>query len=261
MTKLNLEDPKKSYGIDNIEHTHFGFQKVSSQEKTKKVSEVFDSVAWHYDLMNDLMSAGLHRFWKTCMVRQCGVQSGMKVLDIAGGTGDIALAFSKAIKSDGEVWLADINSSMLDIARTRLINSGFIIPIIACDAESLPFPSKYFNQVTLAFGLRNMTHKNIALKESVRVLKLGGKFTILEFSQVAKFLKPIYDLYSFQVLPWLGEKIANDSDSYRYLVESIRMHPKQEDLAKMMTKSGLSEVRYSNMTGGIVALHEGIKLF
>ncbi len=259
MAKLDLKNSKKIYTENELDD-YFGYQNVSKSEKSKKVLKVFESVAWRYDLMNDLMSFGLHRIWKNFLVYRIQVRPGMKVLDVAGGTGDLAIAFAKIIRSTGEVWLTDISASMLHIARDRLINSGMIIPTILCDAESLPFPEKYFDRISLSFGLRNITNKDRALKEIVRILKIGGKFTILEFSKTNKCLKSIYDRYSFYIIPWLGEKIAKDKYSYRYLVESIRMHPDQDTLAKMMLDVGLNRVRYFNMTGGIVALHEGFKI-
>ncbi len=240
--------------------THFGYQTVNEDDKAQKVAEVFHSVAQKYDVMNDLMSAGLHRVWKNFTIAKAAVRPGFKVLDIAGGTGDLAKAFAKQAGSGGEVWLTDINESMLRVGRDRLLNLGRIIPMALCDAEKLPFPDNYFDRVSVAFGLRNMTHKEQALSEMHRVLKPGGKLLVLEFSKVTQALQKPYDLYSFSVLPWLGEKIAGDADSYRYLAESIRMHPDQETLKVMMQEAGLERVEYDNLTAGVAALHTGVKL-
>jgi demethylmenaquinone methyltransferase/2-methoxy-6-polyprenyl-1,4-benzoquinol methylase len=240
--------------------THFGFQTVAEEEKAGKVAQVFHSVAAKYDVMNDLMSAGLHRVWKAFTIAQAGIRPGFKVLDIAGGTGDLARAFAKKAGPSGEVWLTDINESMLREGRNRLLNEGMLLPTMLCDAEKLPFPDNYFDRVSVAFGLRNMTHKDQALAEMRRVLKPGGKLLVLEFSKVAGPLQKPYDIYSFKVLPWLGQKIANDADSYRYLAESIRMHPDQETLKTMMQEAGLERVDYFNLTAGVAALHVGVKL-
>jgi demethylmenaquinone methyltransferase / 2-methoxy-6-polyprenyl-1,4-benzoquinol methylase len=240
--------------------THFGYQTVNEDDKAQKVAEVFHSVAQKYDVMNDLMSAGLHRLWKNFTIAKAAVRPGFKVLDIAGGTGDLAKEFAKQAGASGEVWLTDINESMLRVGRDRLLNLGRIIPMALCDAEKLPFPDNYFDRVSVAFGLRNMTHKEQALSEMHRVLKPGGKLLVLEFSKVAQALQKPYDLYSFSVLPWLGEKIAGDADSYRYLAESIRMHPDQETLKTMMQEAGLERVEYDNLTAGVAALHTGVKL-
>lgn len=239
--------------------THFGYQTVPEQDKVRKVAEVFHSVAPKYDVMNDLMSAGMHRLWKAFTIAQAGVRPGFKVLDIAGGTGDLAKAFTEKAGPTGEVWLTDINESMLRVGRDRLLNHGIVSPSLLCDAEKLPFPNNYFDRVAVAFGLRNMTHKDAALSEMRRVLKPGGKLLVLEFSKVWEPLKKPYDIYSFSVLPWLGQKIANDADSYRYLAESIRMHPDQETLKRMMQQAGLERVEYFNLTAGVAALHTGIK--
>ena len=239
--------------------THFGYQNVPEDQKVHKVAEVFHSVASKYDVMNDLMSAGLHRIWKAYTIAQAGIRPGFKVLDIAGGTGDLAGAFAKRAGASGEVWHTDINESMLRTGRDRMINEGLILPTLICDAEKLPFPDDYFDRVSVAFGLRNMTHKDQALSEMRRVLKPGGKLLVLEFSKVAAPLQKPYDLYSFKVLPWLGKQIANDADSYRYLAESIRMHPDQETLKAMMHEAGLDKVDYTNLSAGIAALHVGIK--
>ena len=240
--------------------THFGFQTIAEADKAGKVAEVFHSVAAKYDVMNDLMSAGLHRVWKAFTIAQAGIRPGFKVLDIAGGTGDLARAFAKKAGPSGEVWLTDINESMLREGRNRLLNEGMLLPTMLCDAEKLPFPDNYFDRVSVAFGLRNMTHKDQALAEMRRVLKPGGKLLVLEFSKVAAPLQKPYDIYSFKVLPWLGKKIANDADSYRYLAESIRMHPDQETLKTMMQDAGLDRVDYFNLTAGVAALHVGVKL-
>ncbi len=240
--------------------THFGYKTVAEEEKVHKVAEVFHSVASKYDVMNDLMSAGLHRAWKAFTIAKAGIRPGFKVLDIAGGTGDLAKAFAKQAGPQGEVWLTDINESMLKVGRDRLLNAGLITPTMLCDAENLPFPDNYFDRVSVAFGLRNMTHKDKALTEMQRVLKPGGKLLVLEFSKVATPLQKPYDLYSFSVLPWLGQKIAGDADSYRYLAESIRMHPDQESLKTMMEEAGLERVEYFNLTAGVAALHTGVKL-
>ncbi len=240
--------------------THFGYEQVPEHEKVHKVAGVFHSVAANYDVMNDLMSAGLHRLWKAFTVAQAGIRPGFRVLDIAAGTGDLTRAFARKAGPTGEVWHTDINESMLRAGRDRLINEGFLLPSLICDAERLPFPDNYFDRVSVAFGLRNMTHKDVALAEMRRVLKPGGKLLVLEFSKVTPLLQKPYDIYSFKVLPWLGGKIANDADSYRYLAESIRMHPDQETLKGMMQDAGLDKVEYFNLTGGITALHVGVKL-
>jgi demethylmenaquinone methyltransferase/2-methoxy-6-polyprenyl-1,4-benzoquinol methylase len=239
--------------------THFGYQNVDETEKAKHVKSVFDSVAPKYDLMNDLMSMGLHRVWKAYTVTVANVHEGDKVLDIAGGTGDLALAFAKKVGKSGEVVHTDINEAMLRTGRDRLVDAGVVLPTVVCDAEKLPFPDNYFNLVTVAFGLRNMTHKDMALKEMNRVLKPGGKLLVLEFSKVAKPLEKAYDWYSFKVLPKLGEWVAGDASSYKYLAESIRMHPSQEELKSLMKVNGFGHVDYHNLTGGLVALHVGIK--
>jgi demethylmenaquinone methyltransferase/2-methoxy-6-polyprenyl-1,4-benzoquinol methylase len=240
--------------------THFGYKTVSEAEKAGKVAEVFHSVASRYDVMNDLMSGGLHRIWKSFTIGRADVRPGMKVLDIAGGTGDLAKAFAKRAGRSGEVWLTDINDSMLRVGRDRLLDKGLALPTAVCDAEKLPFPTGYFDRVSVAFGLRNMTHKDQALAEMRRVLKPGGKLLVLEFSRVAKPLAPVYDWYSFNILPWLGKKVAGDEESYRYLAESIRMHPDQETLAAMLQTAGLSRVQFFNLSAGLVALHEGVNL-
>jgi len=239
--------------------THFGFQEVVETEKAERVAGVFDSVASKYDIMNDVMSVGLHRIWKAFTVRQAQVRPGMKLLDIAGGTGDLAKAFAKQAGPTGEVWLTDINGSMLAAGRDRLLDAGLTLPLAQCDAEKLPFPSAHFDVVSVAFGLRNMTQKDVALAEMQRVLKPGGRLLVLEFSRIWQPLAPLYDAYSFSVLPWLGKKIAGDSDSYRYLAESIRMHPPQDELAKLMERAGFDSVKWFNLTAGVCALHVGTK--
>ena len=241
------------------EKTHFGYQTVGESEKAGKVAEVFHSVASRYDLMNDLMSGGLHRIWKSFTIGRAAVRPGMKVLDIAGGTGDLARAFARQAGPQGEVWLTDINDSMLRVGRDRLTDDGLILPLAVCDAEKLPFASNTFDLVSVAFGLRNMTHKDLALAEMNRVLKPGGKLLVLEFSKVAAPLEKVYDWYSFKVLPRLGKLVAGDDASYRYLAESIRMHPSQQELKAMMHKGGFGHVDYHNLTGGVAALHVGIK--
>ncbi|WP_280187355.1 bifunctional demethylmenaquinone methyltransferase/2-methoxy-6-polyprenyl-1,4-benzoquinol methylase UbiE [Delftia sp. PS-11] len=239
--------------------THFGFQSVDESEKASRVRGVFDSVASRYDVMNDLMSGGLHRAWKAYTVMVANLKEGDKALDIAGGTGDLALAFAKKVGSTGQVVHTDINASMLRVGRDRLINKGVILPTLVCDAEALPFPDDHFDLVSVAFGLRNMTHKDVALQEMNRVLRPGGKLLVLEFSRVAKPLEKAYDWYSFKVLPAMGRLVAGDDASYRYLAESIRMHPDQEELKRLMQQCGFGHVDYHNMTGGIAALHVGIK--
>jgi demethylmenaquinone methyltransferase / 2-methoxy-6-polyprenyl-1,4-benzoquinol methylase len=210
--------------------------------------------------MNDLMSMGLHRLWKMFTIEISGVGTGDRVLDVAGGTGDLSLAFAKKVGPTGEVWLTDINNAMLTRGRDRLLDEGVLGPVAQCDAEKLPFPSDHFDCVTVAFGLRNMTHKESAIAEMRRVLKPGGRLLVLEFSKVWKPLEPAYDFYSFKILPWLGSKVVNDPDSYRYLAESIRMHPDQATLKSMMEGAGLARVDYFNLTAGVVALHRGYKL-
>lgn len=239
--------------------THFGFQSVDEADKARHVRSVFDSVAPKYDLMNDLMSGGLHRVWKAYTLAVANLQPGDKALDIAGGTGDLALAFSKKVGKTGQVVHTDINEAMLSTGRNRLLDLGKVLPTVVCDAEKLPFPSQYFDLVSVAFGLRNMTHKDIALAEMNRVLKPGGKLLVLEFSKVAPPLEKLYDWYSFKVLPQLGKWVAGDDANYRYLAESIRMHPSQEELKAMMLKGGFGHVDYHNLTAGVAALHVGIK--
>jgi demethylmenaquinone methyltransferase/2-methoxy-6-polyprenyl-1,4-benzoquinol methylase len=240
--------------------TDFGFEKVPEREKAARVAGVFHSVAGRYDLMNDLMSAGLHRWWKRFAVLLSGVREGDRVLDVAGGTGDMARLFARRVGPRGEVWLTDINRSMLDIGRDRLLDEGWALPVVQCDGERLPFRANVFDCVSAAFGLRNMTHKEGALAEWRRVLKPGGRVIVLEFSRVWKPLAPLYDCYSFQVLPFLGRVVAGSADSYRYLAESIRVHPDQEALKMLMVRAGFQRVEYFNLSAGIVAVHRGVKL-
>lgn len=243
-----------------MSQTHFGFQTVDEQDKAKRVRGVFDSVASKYDIMNDLMSGGMHRAWKAYTVMVANLKEGDRALDIAGGTGDLSLAFAKKVGKTGQVVHTDINYAMLSTGRERLLNKGLVLPTVVCDAEKLPFPDGHFDLVSVAFGLRNMTHKDVAIAEMRRVLRPGGRLLVLEFSKVWKPLSPIYDLYSFKLLPWMGSKVANDADSYRYLAESIRMHPGQEELKAMMEQAGLGRVDYFNLSAGVVALHRGYKI-
>lgn len=242
-----------------MSQTHFGFQQVPEGEKAKRVADVFDSVASRYDVMNDLMSLGLHRAWKAFAIEQSGVREGSRVLDVAGGSGDLAQALAKRAGTTGQVWLTDINRAMLAVGRDRLMDRGLTLPLAQCDAERLPFPSNYFDCVTVAFGLRNMTRKEAAIAEMRRVLKPGGRLLILEFSKIWQPLDKAYDWYSFKVLPWLGKRVAGDAESYRYLAESIRMHPNQEALKSLMEQCGLEDVQYWNLAAGVVALHRGRK--
>lgn len=242
--------------------THFGYQTVSADDKAGLVRGVFDSVASRYDLMNDLMSAGLHRIWKRYTIDQAALRPGNVVLDLAGGTGDLARQFARKVGKEGHVVLADINAAMLEQGRRRLVDAGVAgnVSIAQVDAEELPFADRSFDCVTMAFGLRNVTDKNAALISMYRVLKPGGKAMILEFSEPSKAIKPAYELYSFKVLPTIGKLIADDADSYRYLAESIRMHPNQEELKAMMQESGFERCRYHNLAAGIVALHVGYRI-
>ncbi len=239
--------------------THFGFQSVDEQEKARKVRGVFDSVAPKYDVMNDVMSMGLHRIWKAYTQTVANVREGMQVLDIAGGTGDLSLGFAPRVGKTGTVVHTDINEAMLREGRARLLNKGIVLPTLVCDAEKLPFPDNHFDVVSVAFGLRNMTHKDVALAEMCRVLKPSGRLFVLEFSRVAKPLEKAYDWYSFNLLPKLGGLIANEESSYRYWAESIRMHPSQEELKALMKTAGFGHVDIHNLTGGVVALHVGTK--
>ncbi len=239
--------------------THFGYQTVDDAEKASRVRGVFDSVAGRYDIMNDVLSMGLHRVWKAYTVAVAAVQPGMKVLDIAGGTGDLARAFAKQAGPNGRVVLTDINEAMLRVGRDRLLDGGLVLPTAACDAEHLPFADGSFDLVSVAFGLRNMTHKDAALTEMCRVLRPGGRLLVLEFSKPAPLLQKPYDWYSFTLMPMLGKLIAKDGDSYRYLAESIRMHPDQATLKAMMQAAGFRHVDVHRLAGGIVALHAGVK--
>ncbi len=239
--------------------THFGFQTIEEADKARRVGEVFSSVARKYDVMNDLMSLGLHRLWKKFALEASGVRAGQRVLDVASGSGDLARAFAKRTGPQGQTWATDINGEMLAVGRDRLLDAGLLLPAVRCDAEALPFPSNYFDCVSVAFGLRNMTRKDRALAEMQRVLRPGGCLLVLEFSKVWKPLEKPYDWYSFKVLPQLGQRIAGDADSYRYLAESIRMHPDQQTLREMMEQAGLEDVEFFNMAAGVVALHRGRK--
>ncbi len=240
--------------------THFGYEQVDEAEKARKVAGVFDSVAPSYDLMNDLMSAGMHRAWKAFTLAIAAIRPGERVLDVASGSGDLARAFARRVGTGGEVWITDINRAMLARGRDRLLDEGRALPLAQCNAEHLPFRADYFDCVSVAFGLRNMTHKDLALAEMRRVLRPGGRLLVLEFSRVWKPLSRAYDWYSFTVLPWLGSKIAGDADSYRYLAESIRVHPDQEQLKTLMEQAGLERVEYFNLSAGVVALHRGYKV-
>jgi demethylmenaquinone methyltransferase/2-methoxy-6-polyprenyl-1,4-benzoquinol methylase len=242
-----------------VSQTHFGYRSIGEAEKARRVAGVFSSVAARYDLMNDLMSAGLHRLWKAFAVALAGVREGERVLDVAAGSGDLALDFAKRAGAGGEVWLTDVNRAMLERGRDRLLDRGRPLPAVQCDAERLPFPSDYFDCVSVAFGLRNMTRKDAALAEMRRVLKPGGRLLVLEFSRVWRPLAKAYDWYSFNVLPWLGKTVAGDETAYRYLAESIRMHPDQPTLAGMLERAGLENVEYFNLSAGIAALHRGYK--
>jgi demethylmenaquinone methyltransferase/2-methoxy-6-polyprenyl-1,4-benzoquinol methylase len=240
--------------------THFGYQQVGEDEKAGRVGEVFKSVAPSYDLMNDLMSLGLHRLWKRFAIEMSGVRAGSKVLDVASGSGDLAAAFTKRVGPTGQVWMTDINAAMLGVGRDKLIDSGVFPPLALCDAEKLPFAADSFDCVSVAFGLRNMTHKDRALAEMTRVARPGGRVIVLEFSKPWKPLQGAYDAYSFGVLPRIGRIVARDEAAYRYLAESIRMHPDQETLKSMMEAAGLARVEYFNLAAGVVALHRGYKL-
>jgi demethylmenaquinone methyltransferase/2-methoxy-6-polyprenyl-1,4-benzoquinol methylase len=240
--------------------THFGFTRVAEDDKAAQVARVFSSVAPRYDLMNDVLSGGLHRLWKAFTIRQAAVRPGMWVLDVAAGTGDLARAFARQVGPGGLVVLTDINAPMLAAGRDRLLDEGRIVPAVRCDAERLPFPDRSFDVVSVGFGLRNMTHKERALAEMRRVLRPGGRLLVLEFSKIWDPLAPLYDAYSMRVMPWLGQRIAGDGASYRYLAESIRMHPSQPDLAQMMEQAGLERVQWFNFAAGICALHVGYAL-
>jgi demethylmenaquinone methyltransferase / 2-methoxy-6-polyprenyl-1,4-benzoquinol methylase len=242
------------------EETDFGFEKVPAGEKAARVDAVFDRVAERYDVMNDLMSLGLHRAWKAFAIAVARPRPGERILDVAAGSGDLARALARRVGPGGEVWLADLNLRMLARGRDRMLDAGVLSPAVQCDAERLPFPSGHFDCVTVGFGLRNMTRKEAALAEMARCLKLGGRLIVLEFSKVWKPLERAYDAYSFRVLPWLGERVAGDASAYRYLAESIRMHPDQATLAAMMERAGLSRVEYFNLAAGVVAVHRGYRI-
>jgi demethylmenaquinone methyltransferase/2-methoxy-6-polyprenyl-1,4-benzoquinol methylase len=246
----------------NAETTHFGYQTVPVDDKANLVKDVFDSVASRYDIMNDLMSGGLHRLWKRRTIEQAGVRKGQVVLDLAGGTGDLAREFARLVGPEGHVVLADINAAMLRQGRKRLVDAGVAgnLSLAQLDAQDLPFADASFDCITIAFGLRNVTDQDAALRSMYRVLKPGGKLLVLEFSRPVAAVKPVYDLYSFKVLPLLGRLVARDSDSYQYLAESIRMHPDQEALLAMLQAAGFERVRYQNLAGGIVALHSGYRI-
>jgi demethylmenaquinone methyltransferase / 2-methoxy-6-polyprenyl-1,4-benzoquinol methylase len=240
--------------------TDFGYEQVPDQDKARRVASVFDRVAERYDVMNDLMSLGLHRAWKRFAISIARPRSGERILDVATGSADLARALGRRVAPGGEVWLSDINRSMLERGRDRVLDDGLLAPAVQCDAERLPFPSGYFDCVSVAFGLRNMTHKDTALAEMTRVLKPGGRLVVLEFSKVWKPLERAYDLYSFKVLPWLGQRVAGDAAAYRYLAESIRVHPDQAALAKMLEEAGLSRVEVFNLAAGVVAVHRGYRI-
>ena len=237
----------------------FGFRQVAEQDKAARVGEVFDRVAERYDVMNDLMSLGLHRYWKSFAIGVARPRRGERILDVATGSGDLAAALARRVGSQGEVWATDINRRMLERGRDRLLDEGVSSPAVQCDAERLPFPAGYFDCVSVAFGLRNMTHKDRALAEMARVLKPGGRLVVLEFSKVWAPLKPAYDLYSFRVLPWLGARVAGAAEPYRYLAESIRMHPDQATLKGMLEQAGFSDVEVFNLAAGVVAVHRGVR--
>ena len=238
----------------------FGYEDVAESEKAARVGEVFDRVAERYDLMNDLMSLGLHRVWKSFAIELARPRPGERLLDVASGSGDLARALVRRVAPGGEVWLTDVNRRMLQRGRDRLLDSGALAPAVQCDAERLPFAAGYFDCVTVGFGLRNMTRKDAALEEMVRVLTPGGRLLVLEFSKVWRPLEPAYDLYSFKVLPWLGERVVGDAAAYRYLAESIRRHPDQATLAAMLERAGLSQVEVFNFAAGVVAVHRGYRI-
>lgn len=253
-----MQENMKTKEKTNHSETDFGFSTINEEDKVKQVREVFDKVAPKYDLMNDLLSFGTHRWWKRCCIETAALQPGMKILDLASGTGDLAIAMAKVVGA-GNVISSDINHEMLMVGKQRLQEHNVPCPVVEADAESLPFADNSFDLVTVSFGLRNMTHKDNALKEMLRVLKPGGRVLVLEFSKCQPWLSIFYDFYSFKVMPWLGAKIAGDADSYRYLAESIQMHPSQPVLAEMMRKEGFVDVLWQNLTFGICALHQGKK--
>ena len=256
MTAMTQDDHKPD------STTHFGYETVAKEEKAAKVAEVFHSVAGKYDVMNDLMSFGVHRLWKRYTIERAAAREGQKILDIAGGTGDLTAKFSKIVGPKGQVTLADINDSMIKVGRAKLVDSGVVgnVDFVQANAECLPFPDNHFDRITIAFGLRNVTEKEKALQSRYRILKPGGKLLVLEFSKPAlPLLSKVYDIYSFSLLPAMGKVVANDSESYKYLAESIRMHPDQETLKGMMSEAGFDDVEYTNLTGGVVALHIGKK--
>jgi len=258
-----MNSSEQNKHTEGAETTHFGYEEVRREDKASRVAGVFHSVADNYDLMNDVMSMGIHRLWKRFTIEMSGIRPGQRVLDIAGGTGDLAAKFSELVGDNGEVVLADINESMLQVGRERLVDRGILknITYVQANAEELPFPDNYFDCITIAFGLRNVTDKDAALRSMYRVLKPGGRVLVLEFSKpVVPGLGPVYDAYSFKLLPLMGKLIAKDDSSYRYLAESIRMHPGQEALLAMMRDAGLERCEYFNLTGGIVALHRGYKI-
>ena len=242
------------------DQTDFGYEEVPAADKARRVGAVFDRVAERYDLMNDLMSLGLHRLWKTFAISIARPRRGDRILDVASGSADLAVSLGRRVMPGGEVWLVDINRKMLERGRDRVLDEGLLLPAVQCDAERLPFARGYFDCVTVAFGLRNMTHKDRALAEMVRVLKPGGRLVVLEFSKVWKPLERAYDFYSFRVLPWLGRQVAGDAAAYRYLAESIRMHPDQPTLARMLEQAGLSRVEVFNLAAGVVAVHRGYRI-
>ncbi|MFI4955430.1 MAG: class I SAM-dependent methyltransferase [Gammaproteobacteria bacterium] len=245
----------------NPEKTHFGYEKVTAEEKTSRVRDVFDSVASRYDIMNDLMSLGLHRGWKRYAVQSAQIEPGQAVLDLAGGTGDITALIAKQLGKSGHLVLADINHNMVIQGRERLLNQGICrVDFAIANAEQLPFPDNYFHRVTIGFGLRNVTHKELALQEILRTLRPGGRLLVLEFSRPNALLQPLYDTYSFKLLPQIGQWITGDRESYQYLVESIRMHPDQPHLAAMLSDCGFYKVNYENLCGGVVAMHTGYKI-
>ena len=246
-------------GKDSAKEVDFGFRKVPEDEKAGRVGEVFDRVAERYDLMNDLMSLGLHRYWKVFAVSAARPRRGERVLDVASGSGDLARALARRVGAEGEVWATDVNRKMLERGRDRLLDEGALTPAVQCDAERLPFPQGYFDCVTVGFGLRNMTRKEQALAEMARVLKPGGRLVVLEFSKVWAPLQQAYDVYSFKVLPWLGERVAGAAEPYRYLAESIRLHPDQATLKAMLEQAGFSQVEVFNLAAGVVAVHRGIR--